>query len=61
MSFIFQWLFMRRIKMDYECCGTCRYCVYDEYTGEWLCTNIDSDNYSMDTSYSDRCSEWEKR
>ena len=47
--------------MTQQYCGTCKYCIYDEYEKEWVCTNPDSDNYSMDTSYKDLCEEWEGR
>ena len=46
-----------------ECCGTCRYHVRGEIPGEgeWVCNNAESENYALETDYSDSCLDYEGR
>ena len=44
-----------------KCCGTCQYHRTDA-DGEWICTNVDSDNNGIPTAYDDTgCFDYEKR
>lgn len=51
---------MGLINPEYhECCGNCRYhCKQGE---EWICGNVNSDNYSLETDYVDCCDDYESR
>lgn len=43
----------------HECCGNCaRHCKQGE---EWVCGNVNSDYYSLETDYNDCCDEYEPR
>ena len=44
-----------------ERCGTCLYHEFDVEENEWVCSNIDSDNYAYYTGYNDSCSEYAER
>ena len=50
----------RRKKMD-ECCGTCKYHVWENYSMGWVCCCADSEYLSDWTEYEDKCDEWEER
>ena len=41
-------------------CGTCLYHTRDFVTGEWICSNSDSEYFTDYTDYKDWCEEWEK-
>lgn len=47
--------------MDNECCGTCRFHVRGEITGQgdWICNNGMAEEYGIETPYSHSCSEYE--
>lgn len=51
---------MGLIDPDYhECCGNCaRHCKQGE---EWICGNVNSDYYSLETDYTDFCDDYESR
>lgn len=44
-----------------ECCGTCKYNMFDVQDGEYCCNNIDSDSYGCQTAYDDYCMDYEER
>ena len=46
--------------MNDECCGTCGWHVRVE-SGDYVCTQSESEAFGLETAYDDRCDEWEKR
>ena len=49
-------------KAEQECCGNCRWHEKDEqYGDDWICGNDDSEQFGDYTSWSDGCSEYERR
>ena len=44
-----------------EVCGTCKYHKKDNDTGEWICTNVDTDLCGIETEYDYTCPEYEDR
>lgn len=40
-------------------CGNCKFSKYQN--GEYICTNVESDGYGLETSYDDECEECEER
>lgn len=38
-----------------ECCGTCRWHIYDPSEEDFVCMNEDCDYYALVTSYTDIC------
>ena len=41
-------------------CGTCRHSTYLG-DGEYLCKNIESENYGVWTTYDEWCIDWESK
>lgn len=44
-----------------ECCGMCKYHVYDRDTEEWYCMLEHGEYYGYVTGYDDGCSDFEDR
>ncbi|MCD8206874.1 MAG: hypothetical protein LUD72_02945, partial [Bacteroidales bacterium] len=46
-----------------QCCGTCRYHVFDKKMIDWYCSNSECDEYTIFTPFEDGviCDEWEER
>ena len=42
-------------------CGTCQYSRWDRDEQDYICTNEDSDNYGLPTTYGDSCELQEER
>lgn len=42
-------------------CGTCRHHKNNTKSGDWWCTEFDSEYFTDYTDYSDSCEEWEER
>lgn len=42
-------------------CGTCKYHRTDKNSGDWICTNPESEYFADYTEYADWCEEWEEK
>ena len=42
-------------------CGTCKYHRIDKNSGDWICTNPESEYFADYTDYADWCEEWEEK
>ena len=49
----------RRNKNEEGCCGTCRHYRFDTEELAWMCMNQESDNFVVETEYSDTCIDYE--
>lgn len=45
----------------WECCGNCKYHVFENIDDGYVCVNSDSEYCSDWTEYADSCSEFEER
>lgn len=45
--------------VDSEICGTCKW--HNKDHDDWLCGNMESDNFADFTGYEDSCDCWENR
>lgn len=50
---------MRNYIEDIGCCGTCRFSQY--YQGDFVCGCEESDNFGLETDYTESCSEYEEK
>lgn len=44
-----------------ECCGNCKWHLYDDEFDDWLCCNVDSEDSADYTTYNHRCDEFEEK
>ena len=42
-----------------QCCGTCRYHEYEDFSQGYVCVNDESEYCADWTEYNDTCDEWE--
>lgn len=50
---------MRNYKEDIGCCGTCKFNRYDH--GDFVCGCPESDNFGLETDYTESCPEYEEK
>lgn len=44
-----------------EICGSCKYHTYDKDSGDFVCSNPDSEYFADWTGWSACCGEWEEK